>query len=313
MNTKFSVKQLILMSIIAIALIIPWFSKYLNLDLNWKFKVLGIFAISLIILWVCVVLLVWDYTKNNKNEQEEWTKEEKEINSNIDNAKNVVINHNYEKVHQKYQWWYSKYGNAKKYVDNSKFVKLTISDKNKIQIIHRLTELKNESFEYFIWFLFKFHGYTINRWPMYYKGKPLPDGWKDLIMSKDNQIYVVQIKKYINKFVPVDDIRIFNWALEKDEKWIFVTTSVSSEGYPENECNEKWIIWKDYKDIWDMLNELSEDNKKYLEENYINNVKNLDKYKVKTCKSCWAPFIKWKNWYFCWNTYNWCNSTGYIQ
>lgn len=303
MNTKFSVKQLVLIWIIVIALITPRYPRYLKQSTQSQIKISLIIAISLMIAWIAIAWLIIDYKKGK------W---EDNTDGNNDNVKNVVINHNYEKVNQKYQWWYSKYEDTKKYVENSNFVKLTINDKNKIQIIHRFTELKNENFEYFIWYLFKFHGYTINRWPMYYKGKPLPDKWKDLIMSKDNQIYVVQIKKYMDNFVSVYDIRLFNWALEKNEKWIFVTTSIFPE-FTKNECDEKQIIHKDYNDIWNMMNELSEDNKKYLEEKYINDIKNLDKYKVKTCKSCWAPFIKGENWFFCWNTYNWCNSTGYIQ
>ena len=287
MNTKFSVKQLVLIMVMAVALTVPRYPRYATLNTKSKLIVSGIYAISLIIVGWCVVLLVLDYLKNEKVEQEWWLEEKKEINSDIDNVKNVVINHNYEKVNQKYQWWYSKYENIKKETKNTKFIKVSIDDE--FRVMQRLRELENCSFEEFIEELFKLNGYKIDQEPNYSWKKPNCDWWKDLIMEKDNKIYYVQIKKYFRKMVPLADLQAFNQVL-KDRLWFFVTVSVFSEP-AKKFASDKHFKCYNYENIWNAINRLSLEDKQNLE-NFINDPKNIQtdfEYQPRTCSVCWAP------------------------
>lgn len=266
MNTKFSVKQLILMSVIAIVLIAPWFSKYLNLDLNWKFKVLGIFAISLIILWVCVVLLVLDYLKNEKVEQEEWMKEEKE-------------------------------GNETEMLEDDLKCYPNVSVDDKIPLMQRLRELKPWKFEEFVKMLFKFRSYKIEKGPSYYINTPQADWWKDLIVYKDNKVESVQIKKHYWQPISKNTIATFKWLIW-DEQWYFITTSVFYDD-AKKYAEENDIKCVDYNWLFCVISNLSDENKKDLEK-FINDQKNINKNaNPKTCKKCWAPMIMRKWWYWC--------------
>lgn len=308
MNTKFTAKQLILVVLMAIALVAPRYPWYLSLNLESQVKFSIKFAISLIIVWIIIVFLVRDYRKDRI----ELVEKDENLHSDMNSVKNVVINHNYQKVNQRYQGNFSKLKNKKQDVDNIKLKKVSIEDD--IAVIHRLRGLTNKSFEYLVWYLYKFMWYSIDKWPTYYGGKPLPDWWKDLIISKDNHIYVIQVKKYIDKYVSIKDVRELQWVLEKNEKWIFITTSIFPEEVQQY-CDEKWMECIDYNDILSKIRWLELKDKEKLE-NYINDIKNIEKnpkYKPKTCKRCWAPFIKWEYSYFCWNHYSWCPCKEYMQ
>lgn len=310
MNTKFSPKQRILMWCIAFLLVFPWWWRYLKLNTYSKLVVSLIFALILIVVWILVIILVADYKK------EKW-EDNKEINPDSDNVKNVVINHNYEKVNQKYQWWFSKYENIKKDTKNTKFIKVSMNDE--FRVMQRLRELENCSFEEFIEKLFKFRGYVIHKPHNYFWKMPQVDWWKDLIIEKDNQIYVVQIKKHMDNcvYVSLTNVEALKWVLVGNEKWIFVTASVFSE-YAKKFCDENNIKCVDYKGIWNVIKELSWEDRKKLE-NFINDPKNIQtdfKWKPKTCKLCWAP-MKWRKNLWKWRygclRYPECKCTEFLQ
>lgn len=315
MNTKFSVKDyfLIWITIIAlsIGLVYPWQSRYLKLDFNSKLRFIIIPWICLIIIAISVSILLKDFRKNKLESLDDNPNiENKDDDLNTDNVKNIIINN-----YQTFQHWYSR----KKYIKIDTIVnKITnVSIDDKIAVIHRLRELDNENFEFFIGHLFELNWYTIDRWPLYSNGQPQPDWWKDLIMTKNNQKYGVQIKKYIDRKVPVGDARDLKWALEENEKWIFVTISIFSKP-AKSYCYRKKIIYKDYLSIWDMIRSLSKNDKEFLEK-FINDIKKLEtnpKYKPMTCKKCWAPMTPWNYQdYYCLNRYEKieCHNKEYIE
>lgn len=283
MNTKFTAKQLILVVIMVIALVAPRYPWYLSLNLESQVKFSIKFAISLIIVWIIIVLLVRDYRKDEKKLVEK----DENLYSDVNSVKNVVINHNYQKVNQRYQWKFSKLKNIKQDVNNIKFEKISINDE--FRVMQRLRELETSSFEEFIEKLFELKGYSIDKEPNYYWNIPQVDWWKDLIIHKNNKVYYVQIKKYFRKMVPLADLQAFNQVL-KNWSWFFVTVSVFSE--PAKKFSKgKDFKCIDYKSIWNVINKLSSENKKELEL-FINDSKNIQtnfEYKPRTCKICWAP------------------------
>lgn len=265
MNFKFSVKQLILIIVIACAITIPRYPRYLSLDTHSQLRVSLIYAICLIIAWAAVVRLVYDHLKNERENLEE-------DNKLLYNNKNEILENDFNGCYE------------------------DVSIDNKIALIQRLRELKCWKFEEVVEMLFKFKWYKIEKWPNYYWDLPQVDWWKDLIMLKDNKIYNVQIKKYYTDPVKLTDIKCFKCDIW-EESWYFVTTSIFSPK-AKKLANEKWINCVEYNDLLCVISKLPDKNKKIIQ-NFINDENNIDKTAhPKTCKKCWAP-INDRNWWYC--------------
>ncbi len=81
------------------------------------------------------------------------------------------------------------------------------------------------------------------------------DEWKDIVVWKNWNIYLIQCKHWFwDWIVRSQQIREFKWAIElynkkyhKDAKWIFITTWSTTEKARE-EANSLWIY------LWDRLN-----------------------------------------------------------
>lgn len=83
------------------------------------------------------------------------------------------------------------------------------------------------------------------------------DGWKDIVIKKENEIYLVQCKHYRwNKFVSPKHIRDFQGAIDLYEKqnnievkWIFITSWKTTYQARET-ANTLWI------ELWDGWNRM---------------------------------------------------------
>jgi len=81
------------------------------------------------------------------------------------------------------------------------------------------------------------------------------DGWKDIVIRKWLQVYLVQCKHYYwNKFVSPKHVRDFQWAIDLYEKqnnmkvgWIFITSWKTTYQARET-ANVLWI------NLWDKWN-----------------------------------------------------------
>lgn len=81
------------------------------------------------------------------------------------------------------------------------------------------------------------------------------DGWKDLVIRRWEEIYLVQCKHYWwNKFVSPKHVRDFQWAIDLYErqnnievKWIFIT-SWKTTYYARETAEALWI------ELWDKWN-----------------------------------------------------------
>ena len=276
MNFKFSVKQLILIIIIACAITIPRYPRYLSLDTHSQLRVSLIYAICLIVAWAAVVRLVYDHLKNERENSEEDNKP-------LYNDKNETIENDFNNCYE------------------------DVSIDNKIALMQRLRELKCWKFEEVVEMLFRFKWYNIEKGPNYYWDMPQVDWWKDLIISKDNSISSVQIKKLYDKPVKLIEVESFKWVIW-NQTWYFVTTSVFSDK-SKKFANEHWIHCVDYDNLYCVISKLSDKNKKDIE-NFINNSKNIQKDlhpKPRTCKKCWAPMVFRKKWWY------WCLRYNYYE
>ena len=81
------------------------------------------------------------------------------------------------------------------------------------------------------------------------------DGWKDLVIRRWAEVYLVQCKHYRwNKFVSPKHVRDFQWAIDLYEKqnnmkvkWIFIT-SWKTTYYARETAKTLWI------ELWDKWN-----------------------------------------------------------
>lgn len=80
------------------------------------------------------------------------------------------------------------------------------------------------------------------------------DDWKDVVVWKDWKIYLIQCKhRFASWIVQSQQIREFQWSIEyynkkynKDAKWIFITTWLTSKRARET-ANLLWIhLWDTY-------------------------------------------------------------------
>ena len=281
---KFSVKQLILIVVLAVAIVTPRYTRYFNLDLQSKFKYIIIPWICLIIALLCIWVLIKNKRKelgleeeikpSNKNIEEQFKKEDK--------IKNIGKN------------------TQKQYKSNNTWTKVSID--NKILLIHRLRCLSPWAFEWLLQRIFIYNWYEIVEWPSYLWDKPQVDNWYDLIVKKNNSNIYVQIKKKISYLIGENDLKIFKGSILSNE-WIYITTSLfSSNAKRYAEKNKIKLV--DYNGILDIISKLNTEQKKKIEI-IINDVENMGdkKYKPKTCKKCWAPIRNWKYWYYCLNKY----------
>lgn len=266
MNFKFSVKQLILMTVIACAITIPRYPRYLSLDTHSQLRVSLIYTICLVVAWAAVVRLAYDYLKNERENIEY-------DNKSLHNNKNEAPENNFDNCYE------------------------NVSIDNKIALMQRLRELKPWKFEEFVKMLFKFRSYKIEKEPSYYIDTPQADWWKDLIVQKNNKIESVQIKKYYLEPISKNTIATFKWLIW-DEPWYFITTSVFYDD-AKSFAEENWIRCIDYDKLYCVISKLPEKDKKTLEE-FINNPKNIGiTAHPKTCKKCWAPMKRRKWGYGC--------------
>ncbi len=279
MNFKFSVKQLIIILIIACAITAPRYPRYLKQNTQSQIRISIIFAISLIIAWAGIVWLVYDYLKNEKEEYK-------------------------EQENKEYNWTNNKFETSE---DDFNNCYENISVNNKIALMQRLRELKCWKFEEVVEMLFRFKWYNIEKGPNYYWDMTQVDWWKDLIISKDNSISSVQIKKLYDRPVNLIEVESFKWVIW-NQTWYFVTTSVFSDK-SKKFANEHWIHCVDYDNLYCVISKLSDKNKKDIE-NFINNSKNIQKDlrpKPRTCKKCWAPMVFRKKWWY------WCLRYNYYE
>jgi len=81
------------------------------------------------------------------------------------------------------------------------------------------------------------------------------DGWKDIVIRKWLEVYLVQCKHYRwNKFVSPKHVRDFQWAIDLYEKqnnmkvrWIFITSWKTTSQARET-ANTLWV------ELWDKWN-----------------------------------------------------------
>ena len=97
--------------------------------------------------------------------------------------------------------------------------------------------------------LFEENWWEVKLWP------GSNDGWKDIVIRKWLEIYLVQCKHYWwNKFVSPKHVRDFQWAIDLYEKqnnikvrWIFITSWKTTSQARET-ANTLWI------ELWDKWN-----------------------------------------------------------
>ena len=95
------------------------------------------------------------------------------------------------------------------------------------------------------------------KWRKYKLWKGKKDDWKDIVIRKDwdlNKIYLIQCKHWFsNRWVQSQHIREFQWSIDyynkkfnKNAKWIFITTWITSQKAKET-ANLLWIhLWDTY-------------------------------------------------------------------
>jgi hypothetical protein len=261
--------------LLTLAVITPFISWYHKLDLQLKFK-------YVIIPWICLIFallaIIWLIDTVREEDKEKKDKESNWANNKFENSEDD-FNNCYE----------------------------NISVNNKIALMQRLRELKCWKFEEVVEMLFRFKWYNIEKGPNYYWDMPQVDWWKDLIISKDNSISSVQIKKLYDRPVNLIEVESFKWVIW-NQTWYFVTTSVFSDK-SKKFANEHWIHCVDYDNLYCVISKLSDKNKKDIE-NFINNSKNIQKDlrpKPRTCKKCWAPMVFRKKWWY------WCLRYNYYE
>ena len=97
--------------------------------------------------------------------------------------------------------------------------------------------------------LFEENWWEVKLWP------GSNDGWKDIVIWKGNEVYLVQCKHYRwSMFVSPKHIRDFQWAIDLYEKlnnikvkWIFIT-SWKTTSYARDTAKTLWI------ELWDKRN-----------------------------------------------------------
>ncbi len=275
MKEKIKRKEIFYVLLLTLAVITPFISWYHKLDLQLKFK-------YVIIPWICLIFallaIIWLIDTVREEDKEKKDKESNWANNKFENSEDD-FNNCYE----------------------------NISVNNKIALMQRLRELKCWKFEEVVEMLFRFKWYNIEKGPNYYWAMPQVDWWKDLIISKDNSISSVQIKKLYDRPVNLIEVESFKWVIW-NQTWYFVTTSVFSDK-SKKFANEHWIHCVDYDNLYCVISKLSDKNKKDIE-NFINNSKNIQKDlrpKPRTCKKCWAPMVFRKKWWY------WCLRYNYYE
>lgn len=100
-----------------------------------------------------------------------------------------------------------------------------------------------------------------NRWFDVVLWPWIDDNWKDIVIKKSWEIYLVQCKHYYwRKMVSANEVRDFQWAIDlyekqnnKKVKWIFVT-SWNASNKAKATANTLWI------ELWDKYNRKSKIN-----------------------------------------------------
>lgn len=100
------------------------------------------------------------------------------------------------------------------------------TNKNHIINDYKVEEPKRRQFEKEVASLFEQNWWEVVLWPWY------DDGWKDIIVRRWLEIYLIQCKHYYwTWFVWPNQIRDFQWAIDLYEKknnmtvrWIFITS-----------------------------------------------------------------------------------------
>lgn len=100
-----------------------------------------------------------------------------------------------------------------------------------------------------------------NRWFDVVLWPWIDDNWKDIVIKKNWEIYLVQCKHYYwRKMVSANEVRDFQWAIDlyekqnnKKVKWIFVT-SWNASNKAKATANTLWI------ELWDKYNRKSKIN-----------------------------------------------------
>lgn len=138
-------------------------------------------------------------------------------------------------------------------------------------------------------------------------------------MEKNWRKAYIQIKKYLNKQVPANEVRSFYGAivhrLQPEDKIIFITTSIFSHD-SQDFCNNHSIKMLDYNALLQQLAYMKDKHNDALLD-FINSLSPTTHKSViypQTCPKCYAPLVKrtknrhqfyWcMNYHFTWCSYN---------